>query len=69
VTHQISDDWKAVSGAINMGVPLIQHAPRSKARLQIRELAEKLISPEAEMEQDLGEGKGGLFSRIFSGAD
>ncbi len=67
IFHQIADDWKAVSGSINMGEPLITHAPKSKVRQSIQELAAKLHSP-AEGGGKAGQGKksGGLFSKIFS---
>ncbi len=65
--HTIAEDWKAVSGAINMGEPLVTHAPKSKARQAIRELATKLYAPVGSVGEG-GETKksGGLFSKIFS---
>ena len=38
----IPDDWSAVSGAINLGEPLQTHSPKSKVRLAIQEIAERL---------------------------
>ncbi len=65
--HGIVDDWKAVSGAINMGEPLLLHAAKSKVRQCFRELAEKLHSPAAGESKDATAKKsGGLFSKIFS---
>lgn len=65
VFHQVPDDWKAVSACVNMGVPLAEGAAKSRTRLAIRELAERLA--------DTGEAgvagerqRGGLFGRIFS---
>ncbi len=42
VIHQIPDDWKTMSAAINIGVPLIECAPKSRVRASIRDLAEQL---------------------------
>lgn len=65
--HTIAEDWKAVSGSINMGEPLATHAPKSKARLAIRELASKLHKPGgAGTESAEVKKSGGLFSKIFS---
>lgn len=66
VSHQIPDDWKTVSAAINIGVSLAEHAPKTRVRTAIRELAEKIVAPPAE-EAD-APSKQGLFGRIFSGA-
>jgi len=56
-----------VSGAINMGEPLLMHAAKSKVRQCFRELAEKLHSPAGEEGKDATAKKsGGLFSKIFS---
>ncbi|MEK7757601.1 MAG: hypothetical protein AAB385_10365, partial [Planctomycetota bacterium] len=38
----IPDDWSTVSGAINLGEPLLTHGPKSKVRLAIQEIAERL---------------------------
>jgi pilus assembly protein CpaE len=38
----IPDDWSTVSGAINLGEPLRSHGPKSKVRLAIKEIAERL---------------------------
>jgi pilus assembly protein CpaE len=39
---QIPNDFKAMLGARNAGVPLIQHAPKSKAQLSLMDLANAL---------------------------
>ena len=65
IVHQIPDDWKTVSSAINMGEPLIEHAPKSKIRAAIRELAELIFDPDVGTPQ--AADKSGLLSRIFSG--
>ncbi len=67
VAHQIPDDWKAVSGAVNMGVPLKEAGPRSSARAAIRQLAERLAFPQR-IEAAASSAKAGIFGRIFSGA-
>ncbi|GMU20431.1 MAG: hypothetical protein AMXMBFR13_05280 [Phycisphaerae bacterium] len=68
IGYQIPDDWKTVSMAINMGVPLAEAAPKSRVRQAIRELAERIASPEEDAGEDHKHSAGGLFSRIFSGA-
>jgi MinD-like ATPase involved in chromosome partitioning or flagellar assembly len=65
--HTIVDDWKTVSGAINMGEPLTLHAPKSKVRLCIRDLAEKIRTPASMQDESAAAKKpGGLLSKIFS---
>jgi pilus assembly protein CpaE len=57
----ISDDWKAVSSAINIGQPLKADFPRSRVRQELRTLAMKIHCPEKLAEKD---GKrGGLFGK------
>lgn len=65
VYHQVPDDWKAVSSCVNMGVPLAEGAAKSRTRQAIRELAEKLATPE-EAQAAADHGRGGLLGRIFS---
>ncbi len=67
VAHQIPDDWKNVGTAINMGVPLVDIAPKSRVRLAIRELAEKIITPES-APAEASNRKGTLLGRIFQKA-
>jgi pilus assembly protein CpaE len=66
LTHQIPDDWKTVSSAINLGVPLMEHAPKSRVRMAIRELAEKICNSGSNLPAEPA-AKTGLFERIFSG--
>lgn len=40
----VPDDFKTVSAAINMGSPLHAHAPKSKVRAALREMAASLVS-------------------------
>jgi len=65
IAHQLPDDWKSIGAAVNMGVPLKEHAPKARLRLAIREMAESIIEPEniAGNHSD----KGGLLGKIFSG--
>lgn len=71
----LPDDWKTVSASVNMGVPLIESAPKSRIRQSFTELATLLHQPaEAEgrgganVERDGAAGRktGGLLSKIFS---
>lgn len=65
ICHQIPDDWKTVSTAINIGVPLLEHGPKTRVRAAIRELAEKIADAEG-LPADPSPARGGLFGRIFS---
>ncbi len=65
--HTILDDWKTVSTSINMGEPLAMCASKTKVRQAVRELAEKIHTPQStENGQNGASKKGGLFSKIFS---
>jgi pilus assembly protein CpaE len=66
--HQIPDDWKSVSSAINMGVSLSEGAPKSRTRLAIRELAARFAEPQTVADNNAGHGTAGLLGRIFSTA-
>lgn len=61
----IPDDWTAVSTSINIGEPLLTHSPKSKVRLAIREIAERLHMPAGETD-DKDTKKKGLIGRIFA---
>ncbi len=67
IAHELADDWKTVSAAINMGVPLKDVNAKSRLRLGIQELAQWIAQPADETVQEEG-SKNGLFGRIFSGA-
>jgi pilus assembly protein CpaE len=63
----IPNDWAAVSGALNIGVPLITESPRSRARLAIKELAEKIVGGDAVTDgESKSASKGGVLSKLFS---
>jgi pilus assembly protein CpaE len=68
VAHQTPDDWKAMSAAVNMGVPLIESAPKSKLRQTIRELAEKLAKRESK-QPEAASSKGGKLGKFFATAE
>lgn len=61
----LPDDWSTVGGAVNLGVPLMNYAPRSRVRQTIRDLAERLIRPAAGSDEKQDKGKK-LKSRIFA---
>ncbi|MHC4234042.1 MAG: AAA family ATPase [Planctomycetota bacterium] len=62
----LPDDWATVSNAINLGEPLVRFAERSRVRLALRELAERLYQPEDRADETERGRKGGLLSRIFA---
>jgi pilus assembly protein CpaE len=60
----IPDDWATVSGAINLGEPLIVHSPKSKVRLALEEIATRLHGEGCDAD-DKEAHKKGLIGRIF----
>src|SRR5262249_185351 len=60
---QVPNDYKAMLGARNAGVPLLEHAPKSKAQLSIKELATTLCGKGKEPAAAAKKGGGWLFSR------
>jgi pilus assembly protein CpaE len=68
VRASVPDEWGTVCSSLNLGEPLATHAPKSKARLAIRDLAERLYRPESEADEQEAGKKGGLFSKIFADA-
>ncbi|MCC7292926.1 MAG: AAA family ATPase [Phycisphaerales bacterium] len=63
----LPDDWGTVGGGVNLGVPLKTYSPKSRVRLAIRELAEKLTAPPpARNEEEQQAQRKGLMSRIFA---
>jgi pilus assembly protein CpaE len=59
VAYQLPDDPKAMMGSRNAGVPLLQHAPRSKLHQAVVQLAQGLCGKEASVD---GKPKKRLFS-------
>lgn len=62
----IPDDWTTLSGAINLGEPLCSHSPKSKVRIAVQEIAERLHKPRADADDNKDERKKGLIERIFA---
>jgi Flp pilus assembly CpaE family ATPase len=61
----IPDDWATVSGAVNLGEPLAQHSPKSKVRLAIQKIAQRLHATYPEADEEDTRRKG-LMGRIFA---
>lgn len=61
----VPDDWQTVSAAVNLGDPLVSYGPKTKARIAIQELAERLHKPESETD-DKDVRKKSLIGRIFA---
>ncbi len=68
----IPDDWATMSNAVNMGEPLIIGAEKSKVRLALADLAERLHNPACHADDNGGRDgakkERTLFSKIFSEA-
>ena len=67
----IPDDWATVSSAVNLGEPLSTRGPKTRVRMAIRELAERLHLGDAAAAETAKEAKGKsprLLSKIFSDA-
>lgn len=64
----IPDEWTTVSGAINLGEPLQSHSPKSKVRIAIQEIAERLHREGSDSDDggEKDETKKGLIGRIFA---
>lgn len=60
----IPDDWDTVSGAINLGEPLLTQSPKSKVRISLQEIAARLHRPIADADDK--EPKKSLIGRIFA---
>jgi pilus assembly protein CpaE len=62
----LPDDWKASSTAVNMGAPLLSHAPKAKLRLAYREIAWALAlgaeAADGSGDEGAGSSRKGLFS-------
>ncbi len=64
----IPEEWETTSGAINLGEPLVRHSPKSKVRLAIQEIAQRLHSADHKAdEEEKDDRKQGLIGRIFAG--
>ena len=59
----LPDDWKSSSSAVNMGAPLLNHAPRSKLRAAYQKMAADIANVAApDSEPEAGAKPRGLFS-------
>ncbi len=68
IYFSLPDDWGSASGSINMGVALSKEYPKSKLRLAIRELAERVHSSDGSGKSAEGSGSkrgGSLLSKMF----
>jgi pilus assembly protein CpaE len=65
VEYQIPDDWKTVIGSVNVGVPLLDCAPKSSVRAAFRQMAQSILCPQEAAVENARSG--GLLGRIFSG--
>jgi pilus assembly protein CpaE len=62
IYYQVPNDAKAMIGSRNAGVPLIQHAPKSRVQLALAGLAAQLMGKNGPVEEK-GGGFGGWFKR------
>jgi pilus assembly protein CpaE len=62
----IPDDWPSVSGAINLGEPLLTHGPKTKVRLAIQEIAERLHRDDSQTDDKDARNKKGFIGRMFA---
>ena len=61
----IPGDWPTVSAAINLGLTLQSHSPKSRVRQAIEEIAQRLHRPDSQSD-DKDTQKKGLIGRIFA---
>lgn len=61
----LPDDWATASGAINLGEPLLTYSPKSKLRIAIQEIAQRLHNPDSQAD-DRNTCKQSLIGRIFA---
>jgi len=62
----IPDDWPAVSGAVNLGEPLLSYGPKTKVRLAIQEIAEWLHRGDSQADDKHARHKKGFIGRILA---
>lgn len=48
IQWMLPDDWKTASTAVNVGAPLLEHAPKSKLRVAFQQMAESIASRSAD---------------------
>lgn len=54
----VPEDWRTSAGAINIGAPLLTHAPKSKLRLAYKKIAEMLVGYESQADGDAASSDG-----------
>lgn len=60
IAWTLPDDWKVASTAVNVGAPLLEHAPRSKLRAAFQQVATAIahrVGTPAEAEGSSGDGR------------
>jgi pilus assembly protein CpaE len=62
----LPDDWKTASTSVNVGVPLIEYAPKSKLRMTVRQIAQRLAGGQIE-DQNAGDAKSKGLMKLFAG--
>ncbi len=67
VFAEVPDDWMTVSAAVNLGEPLAKNSPKSRTRLAIADIAQRLHNAEPKADEKEGRKKG-LIGRIFAGS-
>ncbi|MCH7631860.1 MAG: hypothetical protein IIB59_01500 [Planctomycetes bacterium] len=65
VFASIPDDWPVVSAAINIGEPLLMSSPKSKVRVALQDIAQRLHNPDGQPDAQVA-GKKGLLGRMFA---
>jgi septum formation inhibitor-activating ATPase MinD len=65
VYASLPDDWPGVSASINLGEPLARSQPRTKIRMAIADLAERLHGSTDDKDGVTSDRKGGILSKIF----
>ncbi|MEK6676547.1 MAG: hypothetical protein AABZ47_12955 [Planctomycetota bacterium] len=67
VFASIPHDWATVSGAVNLGEPLLTHSPKSKVRLAIQDIAQRLHNGNTKTD-DKDVRKKGFLGRMLAGS-
>jgi len=69
VFASLPDEWAAMNACVNLGEALCVRSPKSKVRLAIKELAEKIHTPDGGGSEEEAAKKGnGILGKIFSEA-
>ncbi len=62
----IPNDWIAVSGSINLGEPLLANGPKTKVRLAIQEIADRVHRGDAQADDKSAHQKKGFIGRMLA---